>query len=80
LRALGGRLRAGDRRAAEAEEMNPILIADEIAFRVGTKVCDVLLSTQLGGACSDKTVAGYFAIAFIIIVLLTVFGGRIIGR
>jgi hypothetical protein len=55
---------------------------DEIAFRVGTKVCDVLIaiSTQLGGACDDKTVAGYFAIAFIIIVLLTVFGGRIIGR
>jgi hypothetical protein len=55
---------------------------DEIAFRVGTKVCDVLLATsaQWGGVCNDKTVAGYLAIAFIIVVVLTVFGGRIIGR
>jgi hypothetical protein len=64
--------------------MNPVLIADQIALRVGTKVCEVLLAigTQLGGACSDKTAAGYFAMALLIVVFLAVFGGRlrIVGR
>ena len=62
------------RREGKAEEMNPIQIADEIALRVGARVCDLLLavSTRLHGACSDKTAVGYFAIAFIIIALIAV--------
>jgi hypothetical protein len=61
--------------------MNPILIADQIAFRVGTKVCEVI-GTELGKACGDKIAAGYFAMAFLIVVFLAVFGGRlrIMGR